>query len=419
MTQKILIKNGSIFDGATPEVKDGLVLEIENGIISYIGKERSFTEEGRVIDAQGKFIMPGIIDCHMHIGGILGGGTLDRILEPNMQQAMVAVKQAEATLQYGITTACDVSMAGPWLKRLINKGVIEGPGLLPCGQGFAMGGGGPYVDPEGLFPVEFLKENHPWGVPCDGADNLRQGVRMRLRDGCTAIKIWTTGGGLCERANDTDRIYTDEEILALCDEANMAGIPVLAHCESIEGTKAALRCGIKCILHGVELDGECIELMKQKGAWLMPTFRVNLDWVDYYSDEELHRRNGIFEIEGETLQKKEYNRILKNFKNAYSRGVKIALASDTYCNAETPYGEYTLNEIKTFVKEAEVDVFEALLAATGYAAEALGIEDKTGSLKVGKAADILILEKDITKDTGLLNKENINLVMKGGRPIPC
>ena len=293
MAEKLLLKNGMLFDGVTAEVKTGIMLEITDGVISYVGPEKEITRDVEEIDAEGKFIMPGIVDCHMHIGGMIGSSTIDRILESNMQQAMVAVKQAEKTLQHGITTVCDVSMAGPYLKRLIEMGEISGPRMLPCGQGFAMGGGGPYVDPEGLFPVDFLRQNHPWGEPCDGVDNLRHGVRMRLREGCTAIKVWTTGGGLQERSCDTDRIYTDEEIIAICDEANLAGIPVLAHCESIEGTKAALRCGIKCILHGVELDEECIELFLEKGAWLMPTFKVNLDWTDYYSDEELLRRSTI------------------------------------------------------------------------------------------------------------------------------
>lgn len=417
MAEKLLLKNGMLFDGVTAEVKTGIMLEITDGVISYVGPEKEITRDVEVIDAEGKFIMPGIVDCHMHIGGMIGSSTIDRILESNMQQAMVAVKQAEKTLQHGITTVCDVSMAGPYLKRLIEMGEISGPRMLPCGQGFAMGGGGPYVDPEGLFPVDFLRQNHPWGEPCDGVDNLRHGVRMRLREGCTAIKVWTTGGGLQERPCDTDRIYTDEEIIAICDEANMAGIPVLAHCESIEGTKAALRCGIKCILHGVELDEECIELFLEKGAWLMPTFKVNLDWTDYYSDEELLRRKGIFDIEGESLQKKEYNRILDTFRKAYESGVSIALASDTYCNETTPFGEYTLDEIRTFVNEAGVDTLETLLAATRYSAEALGIVDKVGTLENGKAADMIVLSKDISKDINLLRKENMEIVIKDGKVI--
>lgn len=417
MAEKLLLKNGMLFDGVTAEVKTGIMLEITDGVISYVGPEKEITRDVEVIDAEGKFIMPGIVDCHMHIGGMIGSSTIDRILESNMQQAMVAVKQAEKTLQHGITTVCDVSMAGPYLKRLIEMGEISGPRMLPCGQGFAMGGGGPYVDPEGLFPVDFLRQNHPWGEPCDGVDNLRHGVRMRLREGCTAIKVWTTGGGLQERPCDTDRIYTDEEIIAICDEANMAGIPVLAHCESIEGTKAALRCGIKCILHGVELDEECIELFLEKGAWLMPTFKVNLDWTDYYSDEELLRRKGIFDIEGESLQKKEYNRILDTFRKAYESGVSIALASDTYCNETTPFGEYTLDEIRTFVNEAGVDTLETLLAATRYSAEALGIADKVGTLENGKAADMIVLSKDISKDINLLRKENMEIVIKDGKVI--
>ena len=240
--EKLLIKNGLLFDGIEAKVKKDMVVEIKNGIISYVGKEQEVKNDVKVIDAKGKFIMPGIIDCHMHIGGMIGSSVIDRVLEPNLQQAMVSVKQAEQVLKHGITTTCDVSMTGPHLKRLIEMGEIEGPRILPCGQGFAMGGGGPYVDPDGLFPIDFLKENHPWGEPCDGVDNLRHGVRMRLRDGCEAIKVWTTGGGLQKRSRDTDRIYTDEEILAITVErCVMAGIPVLAHCESKEGTKAALR----------------------------------------------------------------------------------------------------------------------------------------------------------------------------------
>ena len=149
----------------------------------------------------------------------------------------------------------------------------------------------------------------------------------------------------------------------------------------------------------------------------MPTFKVNLDWTEYYTDEELLRRKGIFDIEGEALQKKEYNRILKTFRSAYERGVKIALASDTYCNETTPFGQYTLDEIRTFVNEAEVDNVEALMASTRYPAEALGIYDKVGSIEESKVADILILKEDITKKIDSLSKDNIEMVIKDGKII--
>lgn len=414
MKKRIIIKNGKIFDGIRAEVIENQIIEIREDLISYVGSAKLEESESEVIDAKGKLIMPGIIDCHVHIGGILGAGTIDRILEPNMQQAMVSVGQAKDLVTHGITTVCDVSMTGPYLKKLINKGELVGPRILPCGQGFAMGGGGPYVDPCGIFDTKFLRENHPWGYPCDGADNLRHGVRMRLREGCEAIKVWTTGGGLQKRRNDTDRIYTDEELQALCNEAKMAGVTVLSHCESIEGTKAALRNGIKCILHGVELDDECIDIFLNKEAWLMPTFKINLDWVEYYTDEELSRRTYIKDIDGETMQEKEYNRILLNFEKAYKKGVKIALASDTYCSAETPYGKYTLDEIRTFVNSANVGVFETLFAATRYAAEALNISNTVGTIEKGKIADMVILKKDITKNINFLKKENIEMVIKAG-----
>ena len=93
----------------------------------------------------------------------------------------------------------------------------------------------------------------------------------------------------------------------------------------------------------------------------------------------------------------------------------MALASDTYCNSETPYGKYTLDEIKTFVNEAGVGIFEALMISTSYAAKALGTFDKIGAIEEGKIADLLILDSDITKDINLLTKENINLVIKDGK----
>jgi imidazolonepropionase-like amidohydrolase len=413
--EKILIKNGNIFDGIQTLIQTNKVIEIENGAITYIGNERRTKDKVKTIDAKGKFVMPGIIDCHMHLGGILGSGILDRILEPNMQQAMLAVQQAIKTVQHGVTTVCDVSMAGPYLKRLIDAGEIIGPSLIPSGQGFAMGGGGPYADPDGLFSNSFIRENHPWADPCDGVDNLRHGVRMRLKIGCTAIKIWATGGGLQERKNDLDRAYTDEELSAVCSEAKMAGIPVVAHCESIEGTKAAIRCGVGGILHGLELDDNCIRLFLEKDAWFMPTLKCNLDWA--CTDEELQHREGLHAFEGQTLQEKERNRIQYIVRYAHNKGVKIALASDTYCNEATPYGEFTLDEIKTLVNKGGLNVYEALFASTKNAAEALGIDDMVGTIEKGKMADILILSKDIIGNIDLLTKENIEMVIKCGKRI--
>lgn len=417
MSEKILIRNGTIFDGKSGKTAVNETIEIENGIITHVGKQRAADGQWEVIDATGKFIMPGIIDCHMHLCGILKGDTLSRLLEPNLQQAMVAVKQAEKTLTYGVTTVCDVSMAGPYLKKLIDGGVLQGPRILACGQGLAMGGGGPYVDPSGLFPLDYIKENHPWGMPCDGEDSLRHAIRELQRKGCDSVKIWATGGGLNSRPQDTDRIYTDGELNAIWEEAQMAGMAVLAHCESTEGTKAALRNGIRRILHGVELDEECIDLFRETESWLMPTFKINLDWVDCYSDEELRRRKDFLNSKGDSLQQKEYNRILTNFRNAYKKNVKIALASDTYCEEETPYGQYAHEEIKAFVKLAGVPVSETLLAATRYAAEALQIDERLGTIEKGKIADVLMLDQDITKNIDLLDRETINLIIKEGKII--
>lgn len=417
MSKKMQIRNGTIFDGKSGTVSKNEVIEIENEVITYVGPQRDCKGEFEIVDATGKFIMPGIIDCHIHLCGILKEDALSRLLEPNMQQAMVSVKQAEKVLCYGVTTVCDVSMAGPYLKRLIDSDVLQGPRIIACGQGLSMGGGGPYVDPDGLFPLDYIKANHPWGIPCDGEDNLRHQIRDLQRKGCEAIKVWATGGGLQRLPFDTDRIYNDKELFAICEEAKMDGMVVLAHCESLEGTKAALRNGIKCILHGVELDKECCQLINEKKAWLMPTFNINLDWVENYTDDELRRRKNIFENNGESLQKKEYNRILNNFKTAYEKDVQIALASDTYCEEATPYGEYTHREIKSFVNLAGVPAAEALLAATRYAAEALQMDHCIGSIERGKIADILFFDKNIVDNIDFLIKENLSLIMKNGQII--
>lgn len=403
---KIAFVNGVLIDGNGGEpVKDSLVL-IEDKKIVYAGPKMDFSGyEAR--DISGKTIMPGLIDTHLHYSGNLSDNDTEWVLEPMFQKAVVAVAQAREALENGLTSVGEISKFGPYIRDMIEKGVIPGPRTVTSGVGFCRTAG--HGDSHRL-PLEYNEASHPWAERVDGPWELRKAIRRRIRENPDAIKIWSTGGGIWRHDAKADSHYTMEEIQAVVDESSMIGLPVWSHAEGYEGALNSCKAGVSAIIHGQELNEECLQIMKEKDITFCPTFQFFFEWFSVY---EPPYRPIHDQYPGETTAEKELNRITDNLLNANKKGIRITVGSDSFCSTLTPYGKYAITEMYALNK-AGLTNMEVLVAATKNGAEMLKIDDITGTLEAGKFADLLVLNGDPLTDIKAVSTENMDVIMKEG-----
>ncbi|MCQ4637599.1 amidohydrolase family protein [Anaerovorax odorimutans] len=405
--KQYLITNCTLIDGCSNEARTNQNILIEDKKIAKISSQPISGVDAEVIDGQGKFVLPGLIDCHVHYGGTESPYCRDWVMESDIQQAMVSTAQCMKSLKHGFTTVRDISANGIYLRNMIKKGLLNGPRIVACGRGLSRTGG--HGDSYEV-PIEIVKRSHPWAVIADGQEEVRKAVRMLLREGSDCIKVWATGGGLWAWERETDQHYTYEELCVMVEEANYYGLPVASHCESAEGALASAKAGVTSIEHGEELSQECLEIMKEKDITLVPTIGLFFEW---FSEYDPPIREGQQSFQGNTLGEKELNRIRTNFKAVYDMGIRIAVGADSFCDTLTPYGAYTHKEIHALVN-AGMTPMEAIIAATKNGSILLGVNDITGTLEEGKFADLIMLEKDPLADIRNISRENIQLIMKEG-----
>lgn len=404
---KIAFVDGVLIDGTGSEPLEKSLVLIEDEKIKYVGQKIHIDSDYEIVDISGMTIMPGLIDTHVHFGGALSPSDINWILEPTLQKAVVSVSQAEACLEHGITTVGDISRNGTYLRDMIDKGIIKGPRTITCGLGLSRTGG--HGDTHSL-PFDYVQESHPWAICVDGKENLRHAVRRIIRTNPDMIKIWATGGGVWRLERKTDQHYSFEEIQVVVEEANYLGLPVRAHCESLEGAKDCCKAGVYSIEHGQELDDECLSLMMEKDITLVPTMQFFYEWFTEY---EPPYRSILDKFPGKTIAEKELNRTIANFQAAKDAGIRIVVGSDSFCSQLTPYGEYSLKEIHA-INKSGLSPMETIVAATRSGADMLKVSGITGTLEENKYADLIVLEKSPLEDIENIKKENMTIIMKNG-----
>lgn len=405
--KKFAFVGGLLIDGTGKDpVSNSLVL-VEDKKVKYAGKMKEFEGDYERIDITGKTIMPGLIDSHLHFSGNLTDNDSDWVLEPVTQKTIVAVAQAREALEHGLTSVGEISRFGIHLRNMIEADIIPGPRIVATGLGFCRTSG--HGDSHKL-PLEYNDASHPWAERVDGPWDLRKAVRRRLREGPDAIKIWSTGGGIWRLDAKADLHYTMEEIQAVVDEANMVGLPVWSHAEGYEGALNSCKAGVSAIIHGQELNEECLEIMKEKDISFCPTLQFFYEWFSVY---EPPYRPILDKYPGQTVAEKELNRIIDNLQNANKKGIRITVGSDSFCSSLTPYGRYAITEIYTLNK-AGLTEMEAILAATKNGAVMLKIDNITGTLEEGKFADLLVLSDNPLEDIHNIDVEKMQVIMKEG-----
>lgn len=401
--QKTLIHCGNFIDGKSDNVQSQMTVVIEGGKIISIqkGLTKPASDE-KLIDLSQKTVMPGFIDMHVHLEGETNRDqNLQRFTLNDADIAFRSTVFAKKTLMAGFTTVRDLGGTGVniALRNAINQGTVVGPRIFTAGKSIATTGG--HADPTNSYRKDLMGDPGPKEGVINSPEEARQAVRQRYKDGSDMIKITATGGVLSLAKDGSGPQFTDEELKAIIETAKDYGMHTAAHAHGAEGMKRAVLAGITTIEHGTKMTEEVMDLMKQKGTYYVPTVTAGRFVAEqakvpgYYHPLVVPKALEIGPQIQETLRK------------AYKRGVKIAFGTDA---GVFPHGEN--GKEFGFMVEAGIPPMEAIRSATIINASILGIADKTGTLEVGKSADIVASDENPISNIKTLEK--ISFVMKEG-----
>ena len=401
--EKLALVGARLIDGTGKDPVENAVVQIEGNLIKKVGPKAKvkLPKKCQIINVSGATIIPGLIDCHVH----LSMGRFDTLLfqtaihEHLMMKAIKGVARARRTLEMGFTTVRDEADVG-WLachlRDAIAQGYVEGPRILACGQYLTSTGG------HGDMIPWWISRNDDISHVADGVEGVRKAVRRQIRANTDWVKVVATGVIFDSRAKQE---WTQEELDALVDEAHGRERPVSAHVGMAKGTLAAVKAGVDTIEHGTELSEEVIELMIEKGTYLVPTLYAPWAFVRYGLEVG-------FPPEWVEMAKPVVKPHFDWNRKAWKAGVNIANGSD--CGMPTqPHGT-NAKELELLTKNG-MSTMEALVTATKNAAAALKVGDELGTVEVGKLADLVVIKGDPLSDIKILqNKEKIGLVVKDG-----
>ncbi len=385
----LVLRNGFVFNSETRTFEQRDVA-VANGSIAAAG-----IAAGASVDCTGKYIIPGLIDCHVHITGSGDPAELNTAKStPLPKRAWLAESYARQTLHAGVTTVRDLGAADRLnidMARAVESGLIEGPRILAAGLGVTMTGGHGH----GFLATE-----------ADGPDAVRKAVREQLRAGATAIKLFASGGVMTPGVDPRSPSFTEDEMRAGVEEAHKAFRPVGAHAQATEGIKNAIRAGVDSIEHGVWLDDEAIELMLERGTYLVATLTAP------YQIAHCGLEAGIpayMVDKGWQVLEAHHD----SFRRAMKAGVRIAMGTDQGTPVNKP-GE-NAQEIVRMVGLG-MSTAAAIMASTAWASELLRIQDETGRIQTGLSADLVVLEGNPLDNIEILtNPRAIRAVIKAGR----
>lgn len=402
-----LIKNGVLIDGLGDEPKQHTSVLVKDKTIEKIGQEVDFhiPENTTVIDATGQYILPGLIDTHVHMALELKN-VQDMILTPFSYRFYESIHYLKRTLAIGITSVRDAGFADVGMKMAIEDGLIEGPRMQVSINPLTITGG--HGDSWNRSGVDTTLQTYP-GMPdaiCDGKEEVRKTVRKMLQAGAEVIKVHATGGVSSPTDHPEFTQFSREELEVMVEEATFRkGIKVMAHAQGTEGIKNAIRAGIHSIEHGIYLDDEAIELMLENETFLVPTLLAPVSVLEY---SKQNNRMAPYAVE---KSKEVIAAHKESIARAYKAGVKIAMGTDAGVMAHGT----NLRELGLMC-DIGMSPMEAIVASTKTAAECLGWEEQTGTIEQGKLADIILTKVNPLQNIQALdNKEAITMVMKEGK----
>ena len=400
---KLLDRPGKAPRGAsTVVIVDGKVSEVRDGFV-----DASAFRGARVIDQRARFVLPGLIDSHVHLDSDVAGvaGQLEGVNRSDPAAAYDALINGQKTLRAGFTTVRNLGDSGGVtlaLRDAINAGKVVGPRILDAGMSISTTSG--HMD-HALGFRDDLREAMDAGNTCDGADACRRAVRLQVARGVDLIKIATTGGVNSRIGAGLGKQMFEDEARAIVETARLYGKKVAVHAHGKDGVDLALIAGAASIEHGTTIDDETIKLFLKTGAYYVPTLSTVNGYIERlaadpnaYSPTVKPKIEWRIKITGESLRK------------MVPKGVKIAFGTDA---GVSKHGR-NADEFELMVKHGMTPA-SAIHAATVNAADLLGLSAEIGSLEPGKRADLIAVDGDPLVDVTVLKK--VAFVMKDGASI--
>jgi imidazolonepropionase-like amidohydrolase len=403
--QKTYIQCGKLIDGMANSAQSHLTIVVDGNMISDI--QKGYTTGGaadKVINLQNKTVMPGLIDCHVHLEDQFSKTSrLDGFIMTDADVAYQAAIYAKRTLMAGFTTVRDLGGSGVniSLRKAVAKGLVAGPRIITAGRAISSSGG--HMDhTDGYRDDVFDHKMGPEDGIADGRDELIKAVRLQIKRGSDVIKIASTGGVLDLSENGSGANFTIDEIKAVVETAKDYGLKVACHAHGAEGIRRAILGGVTSIEHGTFMNDEDMELAKKYGTYLVPTIIAGKSVADS------SKIPGFFPPVIARKAQEVGPQIQQTFARAYKAGVKIAFGTDAgvYAHGKN-YIEFQ------YMVEAGMPPMEAIKAATTSAADLLGLTEKIGSISKGKFADIIAVDGNPLDD--IKTMKNVSFVMKEGK----
>jgi imidazolonepropionase-like amidohydrolase len=358
-----------------------------------------------VVDLGDLTLLPGLMDMEVNL--LLGGPDHTSPLNPVQDDPAVrtlrAVANARRTLRSGFTTVRNLGLfvqtggllLDVALKKAIDLGWIDGPRVVPAGHAITPTGG--HLDPtmfQALAP-HIMPLTVEEGI-ANGVSEVRKAVRYQIKHGAQLIKVCASGGVMSHTGPAGAQQYSDEELRAIADEAHRAGLKVAAHAHGDDGIRAAIEAGIDCIEHGSLMSDETLDLMVERGTFLVPTT---------YLADGMDVSRAAPELQAKAAEV--FPRAKRTISKAIERGARIACGTDA---PAIPHGR-NAKELIALVDRGMTPV-QAIRAATTVAAELIDVDDR-GRLEPGLLADVVAVPGDPTADITLT--EQVRFVMKGGQ----
>jgi imidazolonepropionase-like amidohydrolase len=388
-TERVFVVGGAVWSTEMARFEEDRVVLIEGGVIESVGstaKIQPNADGGTIIDVAGAHVIPGMVDCHYHlISRTAKDATIDLITESVIEGVMSAGRVLEA----GVTTVRDPGSKhrGIYtLRRLMNEGKVKGPRAFVSGP-----------NPTGTAAPQEWRN-----LFVDGVEGMRSAVRQELLAGADFIKIILSRTTPESNFTVVRRYLTDEEIAVACSEAHLLGARVTSHCEGIEAARAAVKAGMDCMEHALNVDDELATQMADQGTFYVPTMWVfltepTLEFGDIRPDQVDIYRNSI-----EAEHQRSFERTLRS-------GVVMGAGTDSI--DVVPSKDVLVRELEALVA-AGMTKTDALQTATINGARVIGQERRVGSLEPGRHADVVAVDGNPIEDLRALARPL--LVLKGG-----
>lgn len=364
----LLLLNARIADGVQAKLSEPMQVLILEGRIQRITASAVEVVPGtQVIDLQGKYLMPGLIDAHVHLANFA---------------------DAKRALLSGVTTARNMGVAhfaDLGLRELARDSKIASPEILAAGYHVR-------PEPDEAFYLNFpeLADLLPTGIRGEAA--LRRMALALMQKDIDWIKVNATARAGLPQTDPREPYYSAAEMRVLVETGALRGIKVAAHAHGDEGGRAAVEAGVASIEHGTYLSETTLKLMVEKGTYLVPTIAVVSDLVQPGGDYQ----NPVLEIRGRQM----LPRVRDMTRLAHQLGVKIVAATDTHYGAE---GTLRLGQEIQELVGCGLTPFEAIRASTSLSAELIGVGHRTGAVREGLEADLLVVDRDPYADAGAVN----------------